>query len=174
MSPEEFRKSGYEVVDWIADYLAHTRDYPVLPTMSPGDLAAKLPAQAPDQGEPMDRILADYRNLIVPAVTHWNHPNFYAYFASSGSAPQAPGPCHWTRPTAAASHRPQEKVMRVMFCLTPRGVRYSARILESSHGCRTASWDHEPGRAGPLGRPAWGRRARRSRPTIAGCRFTES
>jgi aromatic-L-amino-acid decarboxylase len=87
MTPEEFRKAGYEVVDWIADYLARTRDYPVLPDMSPGDLAARLPQSAPESGEPMERILDDYRKLVVPAVTHWNHPNFYAYFSVSGSPP---------------------------------------------------------------------------------------
>jgi aromatic-L-amino-acid decarboxylase len=86
LSPDEFRKYGYEVVDWIADYLAHQRDYPVLPTRQPGDLIDALPARAPETGESMDAILRDYRELIVPALTHWNHPRFFSYFSVSASA----------------------------------------------------------------------------------------
>jgi aromatic-L-amino-acid/L-tryptophan decarboxylase len=87
MLPEEFRRYGHEVVDWIADFLAHPERYPVLPKIQPGELAGALPACGPEKGEPMDRILADFEKLIVPAMTHWNHPGFMAYFANS-----APGP----------------------------------------------------------------------------------
>jgi aromatic-L-amino-acid decarboxylase len=87
MPPEEFRRAGHEVVDWIADYLAGVGEYPVLPTVQPGDIADSLPAHAPEQGEPMERILEDFRKLIVPGMTHWNHPRFFAYFAVSGSGP---------------------------------------------------------------------------------------
>ena len=86
MSPEEFKKYGYEIVDWIAEYLSHTRDYPVVPAMQPGDLIDKLPTAAPEQAEPMDAILADFDKLIVPALNHWNHPRFHAYFSVSASA----------------------------------------------------------------------------------------
>jgi aromatic-L-amino-acid/L-tryptophan decarboxylase len=84
---EEFRRYGYQVVDWIADYLKDIRQYPVLPNMKPGDLVDRLPAQAPDQGQRMDDILEDFERFIVPALTHWNHPRFFAYFANSGSQP---------------------------------------------------------------------------------------
>jgi len=84
---EEFRRYGHQVVDWIADYLEDIRQYPVLPDMQPGDLVDRLPAQAPDHGEPMDAILEDFQRSIVPALTHWNHPRFYAYFAISASHP---------------------------------------------------------------------------------------
>jgi aromatic-L-amino-acid/L-tryptophan decarboxylase len=87
MSPEEFRRAGHEVVDWIADYLANIREYPVLPFRQPGDLVDVLPKSGPDRGEPMERILADFREQIVPGVTHWNHPRFHAYFSVSASAP---------------------------------------------------------------------------------------
>ncbi len=87
MSPDEFRRHGHEVVDWIANYLENTRDYPVLPRVQPGDLAAALPASAPEQGESMEAILADFQRQIMPAVTHWNHPHFHAYFSVSASAP---------------------------------------------------------------------------------------
>lgn len=87
MNNEEFRRFGHQVVDWMAEYLQNIRDYPVLPDMQPGDLVDRLPASAPEHGEPMDAILADFESQIVPAITHWNHPRFLAYFAISGSPP---------------------------------------------------------------------------------------
>src|ERR1700730_4772142 len=87
MDHDEFRRYGREVVDWIADYLEDIRQYPVLPDMKPGDLADRFAARPPDNGEPMDAILEDFQGVIVPALTHWNHPRFYAYFAISASHP---------------------------------------------------------------------------------------
>lgn len=87
MPGDEFRKFGYEVVDWIAGYLDATRDYPVSPRMEPGALVDALPAAAPEAGEPMERILADFQQLVVPAMNHWNHPRFHAYFSTTASAP---------------------------------------------------------------------------------------
>jgi len=86
-SMEDFRRTAYQVVDWIADYLENSRQYPVLPSLKPGELMDKLPDKAPDYGEPFSAILEDFYRLILPAVTHWNHPRFMAYFAISGSAP---------------------------------------------------------------------------------------
>ncbi len=71
----------------IADYLRDIRDLPVLPDVQPGDLIDRLPSAGPEQGESMDAILADFRNLIVPGITHWNHPRFFAYFSISASGP---------------------------------------------------------------------------------------
>lgn len=85
LSADEFRKYGHEVVDWIADYLHSTRDYPVMPTMEPGALIDALPASAPEQGEPLEQILDDFKTLVVPALNHWNHPRFHAYFSVSAS-----------------------------------------------------------------------------------------
>jgi len=87
MSPEEFRASAHQVVDWIADYLRDVRDYPVLAQTTPGALSSALPASAPEHGEPMEAILADFQKLILPGITHWNHPRFFAYFSISGSGP---------------------------------------------------------------------------------------
>ncbi len=84
---EDFRRAGHEAIDWISDYLDDARRYPVLPGVKPGELTDQLPRSAPDTGEPIEAILADFHRLIVPAVTHWNHPRFLAYFANS-----APGP----------------------------------------------------------------------------------
>jgi aromatic-L-amino-acid decarboxylase len=87
MSAEEFRRYGHEVIDWIADYFSHPERYPVLAQIEPGQLRAQLPQSPPAQGEPMSEILADIDRLVVPALTHWNHPSFFAYFATSSSAP---------------------------------------------------------------------------------------
>lgn len=87
MSAEDFRKFGREVVDWIADYFEHIEELPVLAQVEPGELKSKLPKSAPVEGEAMSEILADVDRLIVPALTHWNHPSFFALFASSSSAP---------------------------------------------------------------------------------------
>lgn len=85
--PPLFRAAMHQVADLIADYLEHVGDYPVLPKIQPGDLRAQLPEKPPEQGEPLDAILGDYRRLIEPNVTHWNHPGFMAYFGITGSGP---------------------------------------------------------------------------------------
>ena len=77
----------HRAADLIADYLERVGDYPVLPPVSPGDVGRALPPAPPEQPEPVDRLLDDYRRLIEPNVTHWNHPGFLAYFAISGSGP---------------------------------------------------------------------------------------
>ena len=87
MTPEEFRSHGHAAVDWVADFLAHPERYPVLPKVQPGELTAQLPPSAPESGEPMDAILDDFRRLVVPAMTNWNHPGFMAYFANTSPGP---------------------------------------------------------------------------------------
>ena len=87
MPAEEFRRAAHEAVEWIVNYLVNIRDYPVLAQVEPGALADSLPGTAPEQGEPFEAIFEDFRRLIVPGITHWNHPRFFAYFAISGSAP---------------------------------------------------------------------------------------
>jgi aromatic-L-amino-acid decarboxylase len=87
MDPESFRREGYRVVDWIADYFANPERYPVLSRVKPGEVRDTLPARAPERGEEFAEILRDFDRLIVPGITHWNHPGFFAYFAITGSAP---------------------------------------------------------------------------------------
>jgi aromatic-L-amino-acid decarboxylase len=87
MDSSEFRRHGHSLVDWIADYLANSERYPVLSRVSPGDIRGQLPAAAPDEGEPFDEVLRDFERVIVPGLTHWNHPGFFAYFAITASAP---------------------------------------------------------------------------------------
>ncbi|MBI3990487.1 MAG: amino acid decarboxylase [candidate division NC10 bacterium] len=87
MDPEAFRKYGYQLIDWIAEYLAHPERYPVLAHVQPGEIRAKLPEAPPEGPEPMEAILHDLDRVIVPGITHWNHPAFFGYFGISGSGP---------------------------------------------------------------------------------------
>jgi len=87
MDPEEFRRVGKQVVDWIADYLKDPSKYPVLSRVKPGDIRKQLPGAPPTSPEPMMTLLGDFERIILPGITHWNHPGFFAYFAISGSAP---------------------------------------------------------------------------------------
>ncbi len=87
MPIEEFRKYGYQVVDWIADYLRDVESYPVLSQINPGDVKSKIPIQPPKEGESFDKIIQDVNEIILPGITHWNHPNFMAYFNSTSSGP---------------------------------------------------------------------------------------
>src|ERR1051326_2603652 len=84
---EDFRRAGHEAVDWIAQYLNSVAEMPVLARTKPGELFDALPASAPDKGEPFDAILRDFDRVVMPAVTQWNHPRFFAYFACTGSTP---------------------------------------------------------------------------------------
>lgn len=87
MKSEDFRRFGHELIDWIANYFDHIEELPVLSEIQPGELKSQLPAVPPQQGERMEDILADVDRLILPALTHWSHPSFYAYFATSTSGP---------------------------------------------------------------------------------------
>ena len=87
MNKDEFRRFGHELIDWIAEYFDRIEDLPVLAPIEPGDLKSQLPTSPPQTGEPMEKIIGDIDRLIVPALTHWSHPSFFAYFATSTSAP---------------------------------------------------------------------------------------
>lgn len=86
MPADEFRRYGYRMVDWIADYCERIEDLPVLPQIEPGWLKNELPESAPDIGENFNDVMADIDRLILPAVTHWNHPNFHGLFSTSTSS----------------------------------------------------------------------------------------
>jgi aromatic-L-amino-acid/L-tryptophan decarboxylase len=87
MDSSTFRRHGHELVDWIADYFEHPDRYPVLARVKPGEITAALPAEAPEDPEPFGEVIADFDRLLVPGLTHWNHPRFFAYFAISASPP---------------------------------------------------------------------------------------
>src|ERR1035438_942219 len=87
MTAEQFRQHGKEVVDWIADYYQHIESLPVLSRARPGEIRQALPAHPPQRGEPFDSLLRDIDQIILPGVTHWQSPNFFAYFPANASGP---------------------------------------------------------------------------------------
>jgi aromatic-L-amino-acid decarboxylase len=87
MTPEEFRRHGRAVVDWIADYYERIESFPVLSQVEPGQIRAGLPPEPPIEGEPFEAILNDVAELILPGVTHWQSPNFFAFFPANASGP---------------------------------------------------------------------------------------
>ncbi|MBU4254165.1 MAG: aminotransferase class I/II-fold pyridoxal phosphate-dependent enzyme [Acidobacteria bacterium] len=87
MDKDTFRTFGYRFVDWIADYMEGLEHLPVAPSIRPGDIRSRLPKDAPIQGEDMEKIFDDFRTLILPGMTHWQHPSWFAYFPANNSPP---------------------------------------------------------------------------------------
>ena len=87
MTPEDFRHHAHAFVDWMADYLANVESYPVRAQVEPGEIAARLPASPPESGEPMETIFTDFQSIVLPGMTHWQHPAFFAYFPANASPP---------------------------------------------------------------------------------------
>jgi aromatic-L-amino-acid decarboxylase len=85
--PEELRAALHQAADWVADLLASQESRPVMARVAPGEVAASLPAHPPRKGEGMEGLLADVDRLLLPGITHWNHPGSMAYFGISGSPP---------------------------------------------------------------------------------------
>ncbi len=81
------REDGAAAVDWVASYLEHVREHPVLARVEPGELRSRLPASPPETAEPFSHVLRDLDDVLMPAVTHWQSPRFLAYFASTSSEP---------------------------------------------------------------------------------------
>ena len=87
MDIAEFRKHAHELVDWMADYMEHVESYPVRPSVHPGEIIGRLPALPPLDGEPFENIFHDFQSIILPGMTHWQHPSFFAYFPANASPP---------------------------------------------------------------------------------------
>ncbi len=87
MTPDEFREHGHALVEWLAEYMEGVGERPVLPSVAPGDIAAKLPAAAPEEGEDFAAILRDLDEVVMPGITHWQHPGWFAYFPANASPP---------------------------------------------------------------------------------------
>jgi aromatic-L-amino-acid decarboxylase len=151
MKAEDFRRFGHELIDWIADYFENIDQRPVMPAMEPGDLKAQLPSAPPLHGEPMEQIIADVDRLIAPALTHWSHPSFFAYFATSTSGPGIFGELLsaafdnksmlWR--TSPASTELEEVVLdwlRLMMGLDPGmiGIIYDTASVSSMHAIAAA------------------------------------
>jgi aromatic-L-amino-acid decarboxylase len=82
-----FRKYGHTIVDWIADYMDHIEEYPVLSQVQPGEIKDQLPPTAPEESEDMEAIFDDFKQILLPGITHWQHPSFFAYFPANTSEP---------------------------------------------------------------------------------------
>src|SRR5579875_2815644 len=87
MTPAEFRRYGHAVVDWIADYHEKIETLPVLARTEPGAIRAALPEHPPTTGEPFESVLRDVDEIILPGITHWQHPSFFAFFPANASGP---------------------------------------------------------------------------------------
>ena len=85
MDNEHFRRYGHEFVDWLADYMKNVENLPVMSRMNPGEIKAQIPAEAPSKAESMDRIFDDFKTIILPGMTHWQHPGWHAYFPANNS-----------------------------------------------------------------------------------------
>jgi aromatic-L-amino-acid decarboxylase len=91
MTPDEFRSHGHDLIDWIADYLSTVDSRRVLPDVEPGDVRARLPEHPPHAPEPFEAVMSDVESIIVPGLTHWQHPSFFAYFPANVSYPSILG-----------------------------------------------------------------------------------
>src|SRR5438093_9942793 len=87
MNPDEFRRQAHQLVDWMADYFRDVAALPVTPDVGPGDILRQLPALPPDQGESFQQVFEDFRTIVMPGMTHWNHPGWFAYFPANNSPP---------------------------------------------------------------------------------------
>src|SRR5919112_3549961 len=86
MDSEEFRRHAHQLVDWMADYFRDVGSLPVTPAVQPGDILRQI-AQPPENGESFERLFQDFREIILPGMTHWNHPGWFAYFPGNNSPP---------------------------------------------------------------------------------------
>lgn len=87
MNPQDFRQHAHQIVDWIADYYSEFENYPVTPQFQPGDLLQQLPAEMPVEPEAFEQLFLDFQQQILPGMTHWQHPGFFAYFPANASPP---------------------------------------------------------------------------------------
>ena len=88
---KSFREEAHRLVDWMADYLDNIAEYPVKSQVHPGEILSQLPETAPSQGEAFSNIFEDFKNIILPGMTHWQSPNFHAYFPGNSSYPSILG-----------------------------------------------------------------------------------
>jgi aromatic-L-amino-acid/L-tryptophan decarboxylase len=87
MNPDEFRSHAHQLVDWMADYFRDVAQLPVTPSVKPGDIRRQVPNAPPEQGEPFEQMFRDFTEIVLPGMTHWNHPGWFAYFPGNNSPP---------------------------------------------------------------------------------------
>lgn len=151
MSPEEFRKYGSRMVDWIADYFENLESKSVIPAIKPGDIKKQLPQNPPQKAESMDDIISDIDRIIMPGMTHWNHPDFMAYFNSTSSSPgvlaellsaafNVNGMLWRTSPSSAELERVMLNWLKLMIGLPEEfwGIIYDTASVSSLHAIAAA------------------------------------
>ena len=91
MDLEQFRRNGYKAIDWVVDYLQDVESYPVLSRISPNDIRRQLPPHPPEEPEECQDLLRDMSEIVLPGITHWQSPNFFAFFPGNSSPPSILG-----------------------------------------------------------------------------------
>jgi aromatic-L-amino-acid decarboxylase len=87
MTPDEFRRHGHEVVEWVASYMERVGELPIAPAVRPGEIRGRLPDAAPEEPEPFAALLRDLDEVVLPGITHWQSPGWFAYFPANASPP---------------------------------------------------------------------------------------
>ena len=95
VTPEEFRRRGQQVVNWIADYMEGVEKYPVASRVVPGEIRSRLPKSPPNVGDAFEFILADMTRIVLPGITHWQSPNFFGYYPANNPGPSILGDFMW-------------------------------------------------------------------------------
>jgi aromatic-L-amino-acid/L-tryptophan decarboxylase len=164
MHPDEFRQHAHQLADWMADYFRDVRTMPVTPGVQPGDILRQIPSAPPEQGEPLQRLFQDFGEIIVPGMTHWNHPGWFAYFPGNNSPPSVlaemltaalGAQCmSWaTSPAATELEQAMMEWLRQMLAL-PAGFigviqdTASTATLVALLSARERATDHDAGRRG--------------------------
>jgi aromatic-L-amino-acid decarboxylase len=158
MDPDAFRREGHRIVDWIAGYFENAANYPVLSRVKPGEIRSALPSAAPEQAESFDQIFDDFERIVIPGITHWNHPGFFAYFAITGSGPgvlaemlsaalNAQGMLWRTSPSVTELEEVSLGWLRQLIGLPPafEGVIYDTASVSSLHALAAAREAIVPG-----------------------------
>ena len=83
MTPDQFRRIGHELIDWLADYRSNVAEFPVMAQTAPGDIRARLPKHPPEEGEELDGLVNDLETLVLPGLSHWQSPRFFGYFPAN-------------------------------------------------------------------------------------------
>jgi aromatic-L-amino-acid decarboxylase len=168
MHPEEFRRHAHQLADWMADYFRDVGSLPVTPAVQPGDILSQISGEPPEDGQPFDRLFQDFREIIMPGMTHWNHPGWFAYFPGNNSPPSVlaemltatlGAQCmSWaTSPAATELEQGMMEWLRRMLGL-PAGFvgaiqdTASTATLVALLSARERATDHEAGRSGLAGR----------------------
>ena len=132
MTPDEFRKHAHELVEWMAAYMENVERYPVKSSVKPGEIFNKIPDTPPSDPESFDTMMKDFDEIIMPGITHWQSPNFFAYFPANTSPPSNGGSVSPLR-ALPSSFPPLIRISRPRGCSLPRRILRGQRAAISRH-----------------------------------------